>query len=223
MEMIVCIGCGKQTPDDGTLCEHCGARIGKKTIDEQSQASELKRYRKCPMGHKDEVDEVHCRAENCGRELSKYIYTTCNKCGSEIHDGTELCKSCAAPEKTLDGEKADEPAQPPPLRPRLILASNQSIEIEIKDGDVVGDANKESASLICHNDNYIDIAFLKNKYISGKHASFSCQNGAWFICDEGSTNGTKVGLRPITPHEKVQVKSDEKIVLADELFIFRVS
>ncbi len=213
--------------------------------------AEINKFRKCRKGHHITPDKYqyteYCPELNCGAPIKAEVYSLCRGCGNEVMDSNEMCEKCATPEQyrscpfcksrnrldatvcckcadTLEGGKAAEFRQQL-LRPRLICRQNTAneLEFEIKDGDIIGNGSHESASSLRSNNSYIDLACLKNTYISGKHASFACQDGTWFICDEGSTNGTKVGLRPIMPAEKVQIKDEEKIILANELFIFRIS
>ena len=248
--MVKCENCGKEISLKTAVCD-CGepnARYAQENSDSIKEQGEINKFRKCKKGHHVNLNQYtdFC-PNNCGEAIEPEVYSSCKECGNEVLDGNIMCEKCAVPEQyrtcpfcksrnrldatvcckcadVLEGEKAAQ-SQQQLLRPRLICRQNTAneFEFEIKDGDIIGNGSHESASSILSNHSYIDLSCLNNTYISGKHASFAYQDGTWFICDEGSTNGTKVGLRPITPAKKVPIKNEEKIILANELFIFRVA
>lgn len=67
-----------------------------------------------------------------------------------------------------------------------------------------------------------DCRITGNKAISRTHATISVQNGAFFITDNHSSNGTWVNGSRLIPDKAVEIRSGALIKLANEEFIFRV-
>lgn len=65
-----------------------------------------------------------------------------------------------------------------------------------------------------------DIAFSDNKAISRRHAEIYEENGAYYIKDLGSTNGTFVNGGRINKDEVAELSDGDNIKLSDETFIF---
>ncbi len=59
-----------------------------------------------------------------------------------------------------------------------------------------------------HSDNSIEI---DDGFISGSHAEVSYEQGAWWLQDLNSTNGTWVNNQPVSPHSRMRL-SDGDIV-----------
>lgn len=218
MGNVVCPKCGRETFDSSLYCKYkdCNALLGSSFKSSDGNKESPNEYKKCPYcEYKNELIEVNCR--KCGSRLNKSS-RICGKCGKEYYSDS-VCKcsenvNSQGLNKEKQGNVTDESPHSSSRLPRLICQSNQAIIFEIKDKDVIGRGKGG-----------LDTTCLNNDFISGRHASFSCENGAWFICDigtmgEGSTNGTKVNFRKITPNEKVEIKNGDKIILANELFVF---
>jgi hypothetical protein len=62
----------------------------------------------------------------------------------------------------------------------------------------------------------------ENKVIGRVHAHVIISNGEYFIEDNHSTNGSYVNGVKLTPKEKVKIKHEDRIKLANEEFIFRL-
>jgi hypothetical protein len=61
-----------------------------------------------------------------------------------------------------------------------------------------------------------------NKVIGRVHAHVIISNGEYFLEDNHSTNGSFVNGVKLTPKEKVKIKHEDKIKLANEEFVFRL-
>lgn len=66
----------------------------------------------------------------------------------------------------------------------------------------------------------MDCCVVDNPAISRFHAQIVMQNGAFYIIDNNSTNGTFVNGRRIPPQQKVRINNGDIIKLANEEFIF---
>ncbi|CAM3834596.1 FHA domain-containing protein [Mesobacillus thioparans] len=62
----------------------------------------------------------------------------------------------------------------------------------------------------------------ENKVIGRVHAHVVVSNGEYFLEDNHSTNGSFVNGVKVSPKEKVKIKHEDKIKLANEEFIFRL-
>ncbi|MBT2678672.1 FHA domain-containing protein [Bacillus sp. ISL-35] len=62
----------------------------------------------------------------------------------------------------------------------------------------------------------------ENKVIGRVHAHVIVSNGEYFLEDNHSTNGSFVNGVKVSPKEKVKIKHEDKIKLANEEFIFRL-
>jgi hypothetical protein len=62
----------------------------------------------------------------------------------------------------------------------------------------------------------------ENKVIGRVHAHVIVSNGEYFLEDNHSTNGSYVNGVKVSPKEKVKIKHEDKIKLANEEFIFRL-
>lgn len=61
-----------------------------------------------------------------------------------------------------------------------------------------------------------DIAF-NSPYISRKHADLTCKKGRYYLSDSGSTHGTKLNDKALTPTELCLLQDGDKIILANGL------
>ena len=234
MEMTICSHCGRETYADSMYCDHCdgpleveGAEPGV-SADERKNRKPEKGFKKCISCGKRKAEwEDLC--DECGVSLPDDIWYVCPSCGREFSGETTLCSECVHSEQDWsaqgevhrgegagehgDGERSagegDRQAQT--KTPRVVSQKNPAVACEIRDGDVMG--------------RYGDIstAVLNNTFVSGRHVSFHLQGGMWYVRDEGSKNGTRVGLRSLEPGENIPLKDGDVIVLADEVFIFKVS
>ncbi|MBT2694752.1 FHA domain-containing protein [Bacillus sp. ISL-55] len=62
----------------------------------------------------------------------------------------------------------------------------------------------------------------ENKVIGRVHAHVIISNGEYFLEDNHSTNGSYVNGVKLSPKEKVKIKHEDKIKLANEEFVFRL-
>lgn len=64
----------------------------------------------------------------------------------------------------------------------------------------------------------VDTVISYNKMISRKHCRIICENGVYFILDEGSANGTYVNGVRLAPGQKCQINRGDIVRLADSDF-----
>lgn len=64
-----------------------------------------------------------------------------------------------------------------------------------------------------------DYCITGNQTISRKHAMLFEDNGAWYVDDLNSLNGTCVNGTKVVPGQAVRLKSGDEITLSDESFI----
>lgn len=65
-----------------------------------------------------------------------------------------------------------------------------------------------------------DLVFAENQAVSGCHAKLMQLNGRFYLADNGSVNGTWVGVRRLAQHESCVLGKVEEFSLADESFLF---
>ncbi|NLL05178.1 MAG: FHA domain-containing protein [Clostridiaceae bacterium] len=94
--------------------------------------------------------------------------------------------------------------------PYLILKKTQE-KIEI---------NKEVFKL-GQEPKYVDY-LCTNPAVSRSHADIISRNNEYFIRDNNSTNGTFVNKTRITSNQEIKIKHEDEIVLANEVFEFRI-
>ncbi|WP_449537773.1 DUF6382 domain-containing protein [Ferdinandcohnia sp. Marseille-Q9671] len=62
----------------------------------------------------------------------------------------------------------------------------------------------------------------QNKVVGRVHAELVSENGEYFIVDQESRNGSYVNGVKLVPRNKVKIKHEDKIKLANEEFVFRL-
>jgi FOG: FHA domain len=217
MEMVECTNtdCKKQISVKTRVCE-CGQKNVHYRSEKKDGMKNQSEFKKCEAGHHIALDDakgtLYCREPNCNCDIVDKIYSYCSGCGGEVKDG-ELCERCRPSskcEEKLEEKKSAEPKRA--LHPRLECQSNVLFNPEIRNEYVIG------------REGNINTSCLNNVAISRRHATFIEESGNWFIRDEGSKYGTKInGGDPITPHEKVPLKPNDVITLADEIwFVFKM-
>ena len=82
------------------------------------------------------------------------------------------------------------------------LVSSEGRTFEVRNGDVVGRAAAGKEVLEIHEE------------ISRRHAQFVVSEGAWFIVDLGSSNGTFLDGERIPPKEKIPVRNGQRIMFS---------
>lgn len=90
------------------------------------------------------------------------------------------------------------------------VRDNQSVEVNA-DRFYIGKQSEEN-----------DYIVENNKAISRKHACIVWGDGNYYIEDLGSANGTWVNGEQIPVKTKVKIGNNDRIILADEAFMFRV-
>ncbi|NLI63650.1 MAG: FHA domain-containing protein [Bacteroidales bacterium] len=69
---------------------------------------------------------------------------------------------------------------------------------------------------------YVDYFVSNNTAISRTHADIITRDGEYFIRDNNSTNGTFLNGNRITSNQDEKIKHDDKIMLANEVFQFKL-
>lgn len=69
---------------------------------------------------------------------------------------------------------------------------------------------------------YVDYCIAGNPSVSRSHADILTINGEYYIRDNNSTNGTFINGVRILSNKEEQIKHEDKIILANELFEFRI-
>lgn len=59
---------------------------------------------------------------------------------------------------------------------------------------------------------------VQDRFVSGRHAELSWDGATWWVVDLGSTNGTQVNGRPITPHQREALPPGGTLQVGDVLF-----
>jgi ribosomal protein L40E len=231
--MVICKICGRETFDFSLHCQHgCGPHGASIKNNEDGHKKTLKEYKKCPMpkcSHHNVAIDSFCMV--CGAPLSK-IYRVCEKCGQEF-SGDECvcsreavqhlkqnsgCRFCGS-ENSSEAEKCCKCGSSlkvtyEPLShsssPRIICQDDPHFVADIKDGDVIGREGR------------IDVSPLsRSNFISSRHATFFFKSGQWFLRAEKTTNQTKIGMSVLDEGQMRPLKDNDRIILADTIFIFR--
>jgi class 3 adenylate cyclase len=84
----------------------------------------------------------------------------------------------------------------------ISLVSSEGRTIEVRNGDVVGRTAVGREVLEIHEE------------ISRRHAQFVMSEGAWFIVDLGSSNGTFLGGERIPPKERIRIRNGQRIMFS---------
>ena len=93
---------------------------------------------------------------------------------------------------------------PPEKRAMLTrLATNEMFTISSRTGAVIGRKPENTIA-------------LSNRLVSGTHARIFFKDGAFWLEDQHSTNGTTVNGQPLAANSPVQLSDGAKIVFADE-------
>jgi len=181
----------------------------------------------CPVKTcRNEIEDDSKYCDQCGTQILK-----CPKCGTL--GGVKFCP--------IDGQRMEplgksetvtlDPSNPP-HSPQPEQAQNKdqrtTTRMDLNDFQATG-----SLSLIHSGGTVLKMssgdqlgksvgphaAFLEGfKFISGKHAVVTLAEGKWFIADQDSTNKTRLNGQVIEPLKSVQIKNEDKIILADQEF-----
>lgn len=213
--MITCSNCQHENPDGATVCELCFAPM----------SGDSTTATKCP---------------NCSAAVPPNA-TFCGECGfslSDVHEA-EMVDNFSA--EDLQGEIANYSATPtggaattvdnPPAKQETFLQvpsatllhvqTNTTIELA-EDLPVIhiGKANETIPP-------DIDVSgFPNSQIVSRVHADIRQENGAYFLEDTGSANGTYVNHIPLPKGNRHRLSNGDRIALGKEdkvTFIFQVS
>lgn len=89
---------------------------------------------------------------------------------------------------------------------------SESVKVRIPSGKNEFKIGKDESS--------VDYCISDNSTVSRQHASIICREGAYFIRDNHSTNGTKINGHPITPGMDIQLSNQANITFSDVSYKF---
>jgi hypothetical protein len=107
----------------------------------------------------------------------------------------------------------------PGLRPRLIVVRGQKLKLEypIYDGpNIIGRSDDLPTDI-----DVSDQETSNKAYASRQHACVTWENGAMFVEDLNSANGTFVNRTRLTPHQKCPLKSGDYVQTGTVMFQVR--
>jgi pSer/pThr/pTyr-binding forkhead associated (FHA) protein len=140
------------------------------------------------------VEVTVCPAPNCGA-ANPSTYRFCMKCGAPLAEsGTE---------STQTREVATAPDAEPACVTRIL--PNQEIETYDVDGDFV--VGRDEGTL----------AIPDDQFLSRRHLSVRQWEGAYYLTDLDSSNGTFVRVRG-----EVELKAGDYIMLGSQVFRFKI-
>ena len=64
---------------------------------------------------------------------------------------------------------------------------------------------------------------LASKTVSHLHATIYNENGKYFICDNGSSNGTFLNNKRLTPNEKNELSHGTRLRISNIDFTFEIA
>ncbi|MDO5411621.1 MAG: FHA domain-containing protein [Lachnospiraceae bacterium] len=137
------------------------------------------------------------------------------------------CKtSCDSKVKTNEKEKAEEAADPDLCYEKTVILNNEGTIAAVASISCkrTGKGLVISKKQICigKRAEAVDLAIEDNPAISTRHAAIVLEEGAYYIKDLQSTNGTFVNGTEVEYDQKVKLKNGDKIQLANELFVFHL-
>ena len=160
-----------------------------------------------------EIDEDSTYCDQCGKPVM-----ICPECGyigiGKIcpNDGTKLVLNNESKNYLAKNFfKTERIKQKQHSSVIKLINRHLGIELQITNGDIVGRTSIKFSQTLS-----------ELKQISSKHVAFSCAEENWTITDLGSTNGTKLNGKPLTPQQPEKIKQGDSLVLANVEFYVTV-
>ncbi|MCW4023915.1 MAG: zinc ribbon domain-containing protein [Candidatus Bathyarchaeota archaeon] len=177
----------------------------------------------CPKcGNDNPSDNKFC--DNCGSELVSTVAAPtpvstggieCSACKAANPIGSAFCESCGASLESASAPIAAPVAPQPTFAPpqaQFALVCPDGTEISISSSKTIG--RLDLAKYAAPNE---------TMWISRQHFDILEENGAPFIIDEKSANGTKLNGKEIKQQGKQQLKSDDEIIVGDAVkLVFKI-
>lgn len=127
--------------------------------------------------------------------------------------------------QTKEPQKSDDTGQTRSLEmlPKTASGGKQSAAKLVHDGNLCpwksADLTKRNSTIGRTRQNDI---VIPRKTISGRHATIAYRENAYFLEDQGSTNGTRLNDTKIGAHKRVPLKNGDRIDFADTQFKFLI-
>lgn len=180
-----CPKCGKDNPSDNRFCDNCGAELNLASSPPAPMSPSSGSDNECPA----------CKHKNPPGS------TFCEDCGASMQSSVQSAVPSIQPQPA-----PQTPIAPPPQFPLVesYLVLPDGTEITIQSRRSIGrlDLAKYAAP-------------TEAMWISRQHLEIFEENGAYFIIDERSSNGTKLNGTEIKQQGKQQLKDGDEIVIGD--------
>lgn len=196
-----CNYCGHENDETEKFCSNCGMKLG-----EAPPAPEPGQIRCETCGFLNPPGADICGG--CGQSIrtpkavpeAAYASGTCPACGfDENPPDAQFCINC--------GVRLSRAPQPSVPGAKLVLSDMTEIPLD-------------SREILLGRKDFLQATPPKEaKYISREHFKILHEDDAYFILDEGSSNGTTVNGEEIKGKEKKKLHDDDEIVLADTVTV----
>lgn len=160
------------------------------------------------------VKLIHKVISETSERLNRFQQDLCN--GSlSIEDVYNRSRNAGAPPIP----KQEDPAKKTPVAAAAASNGNGTIKLVAMNAPEYAEIIIDSSDvLIGKKQEMVDKVISYNKMISRKHCRITNRNGAFYINDEGSANGTYVNGVRVSPGQKCQINRGDIVRLADSDF-----
>ena len=184
MNLVKCPFCGKEIENDSFYCDQCGEEL-----------------KACPAGHGFKKGKV------------------CSECGTKLVEAKSGQESLVQP-------GASSQASVSPVKENVVIQNQDKEQLSVNEKttrEITGPSHLDGIELKARLDlkhgaiigrtqgDYVHI-FNSQGYISGIHAQINkVGNGKWEIIDKGSSNGTYLNNKKLTPDQPEEFKIGDVI------------
>jgi len=204
-----CAVCGSPIHAGDLFCSSCGAALGKTAVKEEPLMEEPIPFEPAAMPAEETLVIEEVVAEETAPEQVAPAMV-CPVCGSNITAGQRFCGSCGA---ALAAATVAEPIEPEAVvvstGPYLeVVKSGAQIPLVLQPRLLVGRLDEVSGI-----EPEVDMTPHGglDGGVSRRHAHLLYENGAWFVFDLDSTNGTRVNGKEIAPKTRVPLQDGARI------------
>ncbi len=194
MEYIDCAVCKEQIENDSFFCDQCGAEV--KLCVACGQPGKGKRCTKCGA-------EVVAAKENLNTSPKSVTGVAGAAMKMPVNPVT-----VPAPEV----EKTVKTTVSPKLPQLQLINPSLGLSLAGVHGAVIGRKTGNYANVLS-----------ALEYISGTHAKLELLNEVWYVTDLGSTNGTMLNGKPLTPQTAYPLNNGSKLQIATTEFIVELT